>query len=294
MASRTEIESHDRLLTSKIVAKQTQAEDVTKAIESQLAETILALGTPEAVASNRAQLAQAFEPARTITQDLNTELTEVADDSVGIQGLGEKDSQDLAATSALLSVTENEIINTTQETQNSIIDEIVLAGVAGTAVNQIAQNARYRVSGLQADSTDPEVRRLQRLMYNLQTERADPKEIAGVAAQIRRAIGQPIPAGTNLRENLRRKVQESVLRFDSAFSTGRARRKGVKRYRYEGGVIPESREFCAGLDGTVLTEEEIYDLWNSQDWQGKQPGDPFVVRGGYNCRHYWVPVEEDE
>jgi hypothetical protein len=47
------------------------------------------------------------------------------------------------------------------------------------------------------------------------------------------------------------------------------------------------------MEGEVLDEETIYSIWDD-DWQGKEPGDPFVVRGGYNCRHFWVPVEEDE
>ena len=72
----------------------------------------------------------------------------------------------------------------------------------------------------------------------------------------------------------------------------RATNKTVK-YRYVGGIIPESRPFCRQHDGQVMTESEIRRIWNSQTWQGKKPGDPFVVRGGYNCRHYFVPVEEE-
>jgi hypothetical protein len=40
-----------------------------------------------------------------------------------------------------------------------------------------------------------------------------------------------------------------------------------------------------------MTEKQIRNIWNSQTWQGKKPGDPFVVRGGYNCRHMFVPVK---
>jgi len=27
--------------------------------------------------------------------------------------------------------------------------------------------------------------------------------------------------------------------------------------------------------------------------QGKATGDPFIVRGGYNCRHHWQPVDPE-
>ena len=83
----------------------------------------------------------------------------------------------------------------------------------------------------------------------------------------------------------------SVRNFDGALNFVRAPRE--QRYEYVGGVVKESRDFCRQLDGAVMTEQEIRDLWASDDWQGKEPGDPFVVRGGYNCRHMWVPIEED-
>jgi len=35
------------------------------------------------------------------------------------------------------------------------------------------------------------------------------------------------------------------------------------------------------------------DPLTSQTWQGKAQGDPFVVRGGYNCRHHWQPTDPD-
>ena len=37
-------------------------------------------------------------------------------------------------------------------------------------------------------------------------------------------------------------------------------------------------------DGKTYTKEEIEEIW-SGSWAGKISGDPFVVRGGYNCRH---------
>jgi hypothetical protein len=40
----------------------------------------------------------------------------------------------------------------------------------------------------------------------------------------------------------------------------------------------------------VLTEEEIRDIWANETWAGKAQGDPFVVRGGYNCRHSFQPI----
>lgn len=90
-------------------------------------------------------------------------------------------------------------------------------------------------------------------------------------------------------------MENNIRKFDGALTLVRAKNSQREvRYRYVGGVIAESRDFCRQMDGRVLTESEIRSIWSSQEWSGKQPGDPFVVRGGYNCRHSWVPVVGEE
>ena len=90
-------------------------------------------------------------------------------------------------------------------------------------------------------------------------------------------------------------VENTARQFDGALTVLRGRNAGKEiRYRYAGGIIAESRDFCRQMDGRVLTETEIRRIWSSQTWGGKRPGDPFVTRGGYNCRHSFVPVAEDE
>ena len=90
-------------------------------------------------------------------------------------------------------------------------------------------------------------------------------------------------------------TETAVRQFEGAVTLVRTQANDTPvRYRYVGGVIAESREFCRQMNGRVLTEEEIRSIWSSQEWAGKRPGDPFVVRGGYNCRHSWVPVADDE
>tara|TARA_R100000664_G_scaffold33733_1_gene51763 strand:- start:1108 stop:2064 length:957 start_codon:yes stop_codon:yes gene_type:complete len=32
-------------------------------------------------------------------------------------------------------------------------------------------------------------------------------------------------------------------------------------------------------------------MWNTRSWGGKSTGDPFIVRGGYRCRHTWIPTD---
>lgn len=83
-----------------------------------------------------------------------------------------------------------------------------------------------------------------------------------------------------------------VMQFDTVVTRLRAQQQSVKRYQYVGGVIDTTRPFCAALDGGVYTEDQIRSIWQDT-WKGQAPGDPFVVRGGYNCRHFWIPVEDE-
>jgi hypothetical protein len=45
----------------------------------------------------------------------------------------------------------------------------------------------------------------------------------------------------------------------------------------------------------IRTKEEVQTLHNNRSGEyakGKAEGDPFIVRGGYRCRHTWLPVVE--
>lgn len=90
-------------------------------------------------------------------------------------------------------------------------------------------------------------------------------------------------------------IYEQALRqFDGAVTRSRGASSDQQlRYRYTGSIISESRDFCRQMTGRVLTEAEAEQIWRTQEWSGKRPGDPFVVRGGYNCRHSWT-VEPQE
>ncbi len=70
---------------------------------------------------------------------------------------------------------------------------------------------------------------------------------------------------------------------------------GLKWYRYIGGVIKNTRDFCIERDGGYYDEEEIKS-WADEDWDGKIDGTNedtiFSYCGGWNCRHELIPVHE--
>ena len=74
--------------------------------------------------------------------------------------------------------------------------------------------------------------------------------------------------------------------IDSFYRTTNALRgaqAGIERWRYDG-PTPE-RLFCKDIFQKVFTTDEISEMDNGQI------GDVFYYGGGYNCRHFWTPVQ---
>lgn len=69
----------------------------------------------------------------------------------------------------------------------------------------------------------------------------------------------------------------------------------LKYYLYAGTKIEDTRDFCVTRAGKYYTEEEVKG-WAKLSWQGKIPGTNestiFSYRGGYNCRHFLLPVSK--
>jgi len=97
--------------------------------------------------------------------------------------------------------------------------------------------------------------------------------------------------GNNLRRYANVYIQDSIMQFNAQAVVALGREIGTERWKYYGDTINDSREFCREHAGKTYTTEEIYKIWEG-DWKGKSSGDPFIVRGGYNCRHHFRPLAD--
>ena len=79
-------------------------------------------------------------------------------------------------------------------------------------------------------------------------------------------------------------LHDGLMQFDAAVNTKIALDAGATEFKYYGPDDEVTRDFCEKHVGKTYTKEEIEEIW-SGSWAGKISGDPFVVRGGYNCRH---------
>ena len=74
-----------------------------------------------------------------------------------------------------------------------------------------------------------------------------------------------------------------------------AERAGVTRFVYQGPRDEKNRRFCrrlvtAARNGRSWTRDQIDDMDNSPNGEGV--GSVWETGGGWNCRHWWIPVAD--
>ena len=100
-------------------------------------------------------------------------------------------------------------------------------------------------------------------------------------------------AGGEMARYAKQQVHDSLMQFDAAINVSIGKEAGAKKWKYVGSLIETSRPFCREHEGEVMDDEKIEQLWGTS-WAGKAAGDPFIVRGGYNCGHRFRPVFDEE
>jgi hypothetical protein len=96
---------------------------------------------------------------------------------------------------------------------------------------------------------------------------------------------------------------------DRSYSAAVNEELGIQWYEYLGGEIPTTRPFCQHREGQIFHKKEI-EMWgdgkNSAGisdirdgtWAGRIDGTDsksiFTFVGGWNCRHYLVPVPDNK
>lgn len=166
---------------------------------------------------------------------------------------------------------------------DTFAQEIYQYTLTGRSKADMVKRIRQSINGVYAQADQAKIKQL--------------VEVAnfGSEAASKRAIEElhKVYAADKLGNNMRRYAtvyaQDSIMQFNAQAVVAHGKQAGVKKWRYYGDVIRDSRPFCAEHAGKTFTTDEIYALWES-DWKGKAAGDPFIVRGGYNCRHHFRPV----
>ena len=95
--------------------------------------------------------------------------------------------------------------------------------------------------------------------------------------------------GDNLSDRLRAQIQTeldtSLMAFNRTVNAGKAQDVGLKYFLYLGPDDKITRPFCQEHLGNVYTMDELAAMDNGQGLPVPQ------YLGGYNCRHFLVPVD---
>jgi hypothetical protein len=182
----------------------------------------------------------------------------------------------------------DESVKTGRENVNT---EIVVGAIAGMTVQAIAQNSRHAISGLFIQTNDLQTTLLQKKLIRLRkaTNRKEDDIAKAYTALKKKFAG--VNVGSSLNNTVKAGMHDKVMDFDAVFIKHRAEQAGLTKFKYTGSIVSESRDFCIRNVGRTFTKAEAQSLWSRQSWKGKRSGDPFVVRGGHNCRHFWIPVD---
>lgn len=177
---------------------------------------------------------------------------------------------------------------------DDIANEIYQSAIVGKPFVEVVKNVRGKINGVYQRSNEDAINRL---VGVIETNRysSDALSIAKVknAREILQSKYGADILGNNMRKYATQIAHDSIMQFDGQFTKYKANEAGITKFKYTGTNITTTREFCRRiLKNPIYTEEDARSLWTSTSWKGKSGSDPFVNRGGYNCRHSFIPYDE--
>ncbi len=199
---------------------------------------------------------------------------------------------DLTTIQQLKKIAFTQFQNLATEFSNTLAQEVYQSTLVGKPFAEVVETVRAKINGIyqQADT-----RKQKELVDFVQAQRiagkTNTEDFKTAVDELKQSYGSTV-TGANLAVYSSQIVQDALMGFDGQFAKFRADELGLTSYVYFGSVIRDSRNFCVEHANKIFTEEEARQLWQN-DWQGKSGSDPFIDRGGYNCRHHWQPVDPE-
>jgi len=181
-----------------------------------------------------------------------------------------------------------------------LADKVYQNTLIGSEFATLEKELRQTINGIYASSDDPEINKL----VDFVNENKFVKSKSGAVDKAIQTLQSKFArdrAGENMKKYAGQILNDSLRDFDATLNFNKSQDAGLTYVKYYGDVIPTTRTICRNVingvydrrKGGLFTVDEVRRLWASQSWSGKKPGDPLIVRGGYNCRHQWSYVNPD-
>lgn len=172
------------------------------------------------------------------------------------------------------------------ETTNALADNVYSSTIAGKSFTDMQKELQQRINGVYIKADVDEIDELVEFIATTTDEVARQKAID----RLHTFYGAD-RTGENMRRYSKQLAHDSLMEFDGQFTKAKATEAGLTNFLYYGDIIGDSRPFCIANRGKIFSEDELRDKWSSESWKGKSTSDPFISRGGYNCRHHLQPTD---
>ena len=176
--------------------------------------------------------------------------------------------------------------NLGNELANTLAGEVYQSTLVGRSFNNMVETIREKINGIYQFSDNKKAQQLVEYISN----NPDGSQVDTAIDELKQTYGRTTE-GDSFVKYASLLVTDSIMGFDGQLAKFRADELGLSSYLYYGSIIKDSRNFCRLHTGKVYTEEQINEIWANDTAQGRDQGSPFIVRGGYNCRHSWQPVD---
>ena len=181
-----------------------------------------------------------------------------------------------------------------------LADKVYQNTLIGTDFAVLEKELRQIINGIYASSDDPEVNRLVDFINENKFVESQQSAVDKAIQTLQTKFATD-RAGENMKRYAGQILNDSLRDFDATLNFNKSQEAGLTYVKYYGDVIPTTRDICRNVingvydkrKGGLFTIDEVRSLWASRSWSGKKPGDPLIVRGGYNCRHQWSYVNPD-
>ena len=181
-----------------------------------------------------------------------------------------------------------------------LADKVYQNTLVGREFVELEQELRQTINGIYSRSDDKEAQKLVEFVKKNKNKRSMQVSVDKAVQTLQSKFGRD-RAGDNMRKYASQLLNDGLREFDAQVNAYKSSEAGLTHVKYFGDIIPTTREHCKKIlrgvykkrQSNVFTIDEVRKLWRQISWSGKKPGDPLVVRGGYNCRHQWTYVSPD-
>ena len=287
-------EHEERIINVLYTLEQDVINEVTRATKGELVSQRLAIQLQPRI-RNLIETTFLNEADLIINEEYN-KIAKVVLDTFGEMPIPKKFKSltevDLATINALKTQTFSGFEDIAERFLKVINDEVYQSTIAGRPFEDMVKNIRQHINGIYQLSNTREINELVDFINENKFDNAKKTQVDEAISKLHTQYASD-RAGNNLRRYASQIAHDSVMQFHGQFTVAKAKEAGLTHYRYTGTLVRDSRPFCQSMLNRVLTEQEIRDIWNNQGWAGKSTGDPFIVRGGYRCRHTWIPTDPE-